>query len=79
MEMFRMIEKHEFNGNEFDIEVKFTDIKDAFGYYDIVRVTGSEGMSASDYMNRHIRDTYGRNQLQKRMEDYVNNQLKSKK
>jgi hypothetical protein len=29
-------------------------------------------------MSQVVRDTYGRNQLQARMEDYVNNQSKKK-
>jgi hypothetical protein len=76
--MFRMIEKHHFNGIDFDIEIHFTESRDMFGNYDIVRVTGSEGMATSNYMSQVVRDTYGRNQLQARMEDYVNNQSKKK-
>jgi molybdopterin biosynthesis enzyme len=73
-----MVEKHHFNQKEFDIEINFTDVIDSYGNYDIVRITGGEGMATSDYVSRVIRDTYGRNQLQKRMEDYVNNQSKKK-
>lgn len=76
--MFKMVEKHHFNQKEFDIEINFTDVIDSYGNYDIVRITGGEGMATSDYVSRVIRDTYGRNQLQKRMEDYVNNQSKKK-
>jgi hypothetical protein len=74
-----MVEKHHFNEKEFDIEINFIDVIDSYGNYDIVRITGGEGMATSDYVSRVIRDTYGRNQLQKRMEAYVNNQSKIKK
>ena len=77
--MFKMVEKHHFNEKEFDIEINFIDVIDSYGNYDIVRITGGEGMATSDYVSRVIRDTYGRNQLQKRMEAYVNNQSKIKK
>jgi hypothetical protein len=77
--MFKMVEKHHFNEKEFDIEINFTDVIDSYGNYDIVRVTGSEGMATSDYMNQVVRDNYGRNQLQKRMEAFIENQQKQKK
>jgi hypothetical protein len=74
-----MVEKHHFNQKEFDIEINFTDVIDSYGNYDIVRVTGSEGMATSDYMSQVVRDNYGRNQLQKRMEVFIENQQKQKK
>jgi hypothetical protein len=74
-----MVEKHHFNEKEFDIEINFTDVIDSYGNYDIVRVTGSEGMATSDYMSQVVRDNYGRNQLQKRMEAFIENQQKQKK
>ena len=77
--MYKLIEKHYFNGNEFDIEINFIDVMDSYGNYDIVRVTGSEGMATSHYMNQVVRDNYGRNQLQKRMEAFIENQKKQKK
>jgi hypothetical protein len=77
--MHKLIEKHYFNGNEFEIEINFTEVLDSYGNYDIVRVTGSEGMATSDYMNQVVRDNYGRNQLQKRMEAFIENQQKQKK
>lgn len=77
--MFKMVEKHHFNEKEFDIEINFTDVIDSYGNYDIVRVTGSEGMATSDYMSQVVRDNYGRNQLQKRMEAFIENQQKQKK
>ena len=77
--MFKMVEKHHFNQKEFDIEINFTDVIDSYGNYDIVRVTGSEGMATSDYMSQVVRDNYGRNQLQKRMEVFIENQQKQKK
>jgi molybdopterin biosynthesis enzyme len=66
-----MVEKHHFNEKEFDIEINFTDVIDSYGNYDIVRITGGEGMATSDYVSRVIRDTYGRNQLQKRMHQKI--------
>jgi transcriptional regulator GlxA family with amidase domain len=74
-----MVEKHHFNEKEFDIEINFIDVIDSYGNYDIVRVTGSEGMATSDYMSQVVRDNYGRNQLQKRMEAFIENQQKQKK
>jgi hypothetical protein len=75
--MHKLIEKHHFNGTDFDIEIHFTESRDMFGLFDIIRVQG-EGMPAGNYMSQVVRDTYGRNQLQARMEDYVNNQSKKK-
>jgi hypothetical protein len=77
--MFKMVEKHHFNEKEFDIEINFTDVIDSYGNYDIVRVTGSEGMATSDYMSQVVRDNYGRNQLQQRMKTFIENQQKQKK
>jgi hypothetical protein len=36
-------------------------------------------MATSNYMNQVVRDNYGRNQLQKRMEAFIENQQKQKK
>lgn len=69
--MYILTEQTIFNEKSVQVEIHFTESFDPAGNYDIIRITGGEGMAVQNWIHTNVTPVYARKQLNDRMSQHI--------